>query len=223
MSVDVSASASDNSAMTLHAPRLPISVDPLMAEAKRRMRQRRLLVGALIVALAAAVAGASLALRGPKGPAGAPAGSGHGLATANIGQLSMLYPAAWKQVNWNCWRIGVGSYLLFTTARPTPTCGGTLPPPEQLGRDGVAVWFGTAGPLRRNVSRQLVANPKPIGVYAGTKRVTCAAGAGPRRRLGARLQGGSFDVVVGAVVCGPDYERDQGALERMLASARFRK
>jgi hypothetical protein len=222
VSVDAGASANDNSAMTLNVPRMPISLDLLMAEAKRRMRQRRLLVGALIVALAAAVAGASFALRGHNGPGGAPAGSGHGLATATMGQLSMLYPAAWKQVKWTCW-IGVGNYLLFTTARPTPTCGGTLPPPEQLGRDGVAAWFGTAGPLRRSVSRQLVANPNPIGLYAGTKRVTCAAGAGPRRRLGARLQGGSFDVVVGAVVCGPDYGKGEGALERMLASARFRK
>jgi hypothetical protein len=37
--------------MTLRAPRLPFSLDPLMAEAKRRARQRRVLIalGVLLV------------------------------------------------------------------------------------------------------------------------------------------------------------------------------
>jgi hypothetical protein len=44
--------------MTAHLPRLPFSLDPLMAEAKRRARQRRLLV--TLVALAVVAAGAVL-------------------------------------------------------------------------------------------------------------------------------------------------------------------
>jgi len=48
--------------MTVHVPRLPISVDPLIAEAKRRMRKRRVLAAVLIIALAV---GAPLALRTP--------------------------------------------------------------------------------------------------------------------------------------------------------------
>ena len=69
--------ASDNSPMTAHVPRLP-SLDPLMAEARRRMRQRRLLSAAVVVALAMGVAGATLALRGSDGPSGPPTAAGRG-------------------------------------------------------------------------------------------------------------------------------------------------
>jgi hypothetical protein len=58
-----SGGASDNGAMTLHAPRLPFSLDPLIAEAKRRARTRRFLLVALAIA-AGGVAAATLALRG---------------------------------------------------------------------------------------------------------------------------------------------------------------
>lgn len=56
------------------------------------MRQRRLLVAVLIVALAAIGAGTTVALRGPGGPSSAPAGAGHDSAVANIGGFSISYP-----------------------------------------------------------------------------------------------------------------------------------
>jgi hypothetical protein len=40
--------------MSAHAAKLPLSLDPLMAEAKRRMRRRRVLAGVVALALAAA-------------------------------------------------------------------------------------------------------------------------------------------------------------------------
>lgn len=49
--------------MTLHVPRLPLALDPLIAEAKRRARHRRLLVIALLFALVALAVGATFALR----------------------------------------------------------------------------------------------------------------------------------------------------------------
>jgi hypothetical protein len=49
--------------MTLHLPRLPFSLDPLMAEAKRRARQRRMLVALVVSAVVAA--GAVLAVELP--------------------------------------------------------------------------------------------------------------------------------------------------------------
>lgn len=49
--LDGHAGASDNSAMTEHATRLPFSLEPLIAEAKRRMRKRQVLVLALAVVL----------------------------------------------------------------------------------------------------------------------------------------------------------------------------
>lgn len=185
------------------------------------MRQRRLLLGALIVAIAALGAGTTLALRGPGGPnpGHAGAGQGHGSAVANIGGLSISYPAAWKRVNWNCWN-AVGSFLLVTTARPTPRCGSTLPPREQLGRNGVAVWFGSAAPLRTNAIVWKV-NPPPVGLWAGTKRVTCARGAGKPWRLGSHLQHGSDAVAVGAVVCGPHQGHSEDVLQRVLGNSFF--
>ena len=215
----LSGGASDNGAMTAHVPRLPFPLDPLIAEAKRRMRQRRLLLATLIVALAGIGAGATLALRGPGGSSPAPAGAGHGSAVANIGGFSLSYPVAWKRVEWNCWD-GPGSYLLLTTARPTPSCGSTLPPREQLGRNGVAVWFGSAAPLRTN-SMEWHVNPAPIGLWAGTERVTCASGAGTRRRIGARLQHGPYAVIVGAVVCGPHQGKSEDVLQRVLGNSYF--
>jgi hypothetical protein len=50
--------------MSEHAPRLPLSLDPLIAEAKRRARQRRMLVVAAVVLVLALVGGgATLAFR----------------------------------------------------------------------------------------------------------------------------------------------------------------
>src|SRR5215475_12338958 len=50
--------------MTVHIPRLPFSLDPLMAEAKRRARQRRLFVALIAVAVVAAGAALGFELRG---------------------------------------------------------------------------------------------------------------------------------------------------------------
>jgi hypothetical protein len=49
--------------MTLHVLRLPFSLDPLIAEAKRRARQRRALLAAMLVLLAGGTAGAVISLR----------------------------------------------------------------------------------------------------------------------------------------------------------------
>jgi hypothetical protein len=51
--------------MTTTAWRLSFELDPLIAEAKRRMRRRRLLGVAAAIALVAGTAGAVFALRGP--------------------------------------------------------------------------------------------------------------------------------------------------------------
>ncbi len=49
--------------MTVHIPRLPFSLDPLMAEAKRRARQRRVLVALAAVVVAAVGVGLTVELR----------------------------------------------------------------------------------------------------------------------------------------------------------------
>ena len=62
--------ASDDSAMTLHVPGLPFSLDPLIAEAKRRARQRRLLLAAVAVLIAGGSLGAAFAVRSSNGSPG---------------------------------------------------------------------------------------------------------------------------------------------------------
>lgn len=56
--------ASDTGVMTLYVPRLPFSLDPLIAEAKRRARQRRFLIALVVVALAAAATALALGSSG---------------------------------------------------------------------------------------------------------------------------------------------------------------
>lgn len=65
--------ASDNGAMTLHIPRLPFALDPLIAEAKRRARQRRVLVALIAVVVVAAGAVLTVELRGQGSVAPVPA------------------------------------------------------------------------------------------------------------------------------------------------------
>jgi hypothetical protein len=54
--------------MELRVPRLPVSLDPLIAEAKRRMKRRRALVAVLVFALVGGAVGTALVLRGPSAP-----------------------------------------------------------------------------------------------------------------------------------------------------------
>lgn len=54
--------------MTTRAGRLPFSLDPLMEEAKRRMRRQRMLGVALLILIGSIAAAAVLASRSPGGP-----------------------------------------------------------------------------------------------------------------------------------------------------------
>lgn len=65
--------------MTLHLPRLPFGLDPLVAEAKRRARRRRVLLVVLLAGLAIAAVAVTLALRptgGPRSPVLSPRRAG---------------------------------------------------------------------------------------------------------------------------------------------------
>ena len=84
--------------MTVRVPRLPFSLDPLIAEAKRRARQRRLLIAIAVVLFAGLAAGLTLALRsGGGGPGGghpgafkAISGAQHAQTGANVLPPSIL-------------------------------------------------------------------------------------------------------------------------------------
>src|SRR4051812_47466190 len=70
--IDTRLGASNSSAMTAWVRRVPFSLDPLIAEAKRRARRRRLLGAVLLLVLAGGGVGA------PGGPSGSPAAHGWG-------------------------------------------------------------------------------------------------------------------------------------------------
>ena len=73
--------------MTAWGSRFPISLDPLIAEAKRRMRRRRLATAALVLLLAGGIAGAVAAVAG--GPSSAH-GQAFTPAASNLPPLSNL-------------------------------------------------------------------------------------------------------------------------------------
>src|SRR5690348_2256615 len=65
--------------MTAHLPRLPISLDPLIAEAKRRMRRRRVWIAASLILVGGITAPvATMATSGSPGSTGGGPGV-HGL------------------------------------------------------------------------------------------------------------------------------------------------
>jgi hypothetical protein len=215
--------------MTLHARHLPFSLDPLMEEAKRRMRKRRFLIAAIVLLIAAIAAGAALALRSPSPP---PTGST--VASVRAVRLSFRYPAAWTRAE--CSRgFSFGASLMILTKNGSgPDCTSLDWPPDQhLGADGIVVYWETSSgpgmggvpnpngkvggqPARIDV-RWAVPQPNPSGAQ-------CASGR--QQWLSARIQRPSLPrgnlLVMSASYCGPDYRAGEAALRHMLASLRFR-
>jgi len=82
--------------MTIHAVRLPFSLDPLIAEAKRRMRRRRLLVAAVLVVALAGTAAGVIASRSPAGSDVRVAGLSLPAGTRSCGALGV-------GIGWRVW------------------------------------------------------------------------------------------------------------------------
>jgi hypothetical protein len=198
-------------------------------EAKRRW---------LVIAL-----GAVLVVAGAIGSALALSGSGPRLADASYpgyDGISFRYPAAWKHVTW-CWTgTTVSPMAVFTTARHAPSCaapqayadGTPFPPPEALGKDGVALWWvytDRSGLARIRPNMRI--GGRPANLAGSWRRPPKSVNGGPRcegadrqRFLLAEIQApgsSSSRMDAGAVVCGPDYTAGEMAVKRILASTRF--
>jgi hypothetical protein len=102
--------------MALHVPRLPLALDPLMAEAKRRARQRRVLLALLALVIVGGVLGAVLATRpsGGPGPSGLELGqrAQPGTNTMRVGVPEDALERAWVRWIKSQSIKGVGSYAL---------------------------------------------------------------------------------------------------------------
>ena len=242
VTVDADGGASDNGAMTLHARRLPFALDPLIREAKRRARQRRVLGAVGVVLTAGLVAGLTVALRSP---GGTPSG---GLATARYPQdgVSFRYPSGLNSVPL-CGSVGSGfsgvvaPFALLTDGQAISDCpsASAVPPTwpllGRLGTSGVRVlltrvetwpsayrpnWHGRLGTWRSAYS----SNSRwgcPLGVQQETRSVAI------RRSNRSEIVGSKplrpEIVSVDALICGPDFATGKAAFRQIVASIRFRR
>jgi hypothetical protein len=220
-------------------PRLPFSLDPLMAEAKRRARQRRALIAFGVVLLAGPALGLTLAFRSPGNgsPGGAPSG---GLSSANYSQwgVSLRYPSGWARLQCKAWTV-VGGISLLTNARPAPTCpqsprkGTSFPSPGKLGADGAVIWLARSpidpwAKIRWNArigGQRANVPPHAYGAKYLADLIICPAGARREYRnitiKDSRANGAMF--TVGALICGPRFATGDTAVRNLLTSMRFAK
>src|SRR3954470_20438150 len=84
----------------------PHSIDPLIAEAKRRTRQRRVAVALIMVVIAGAALETTLALRPSAGavPSGGPTGNESGLVLGSLHFLGKGFTNAAPQFGWGTTR-----------------------------------------------------------------------------------------------------------------------
>lgn len=103
--------------MTANALRLPFSLDPLIAEAKRRARQRRVLLTTVLLFIVAVAAVAVSASRSPGGPHSAGPSRSQLVkhSTSNLSQVSVPIDATERQ--WRAWVLSHG-FGLTVGARP---------------------------------------------------------------------------------------------------------
>jgi hypothetical protein len=222
--------------MAVRVPRLPFSLDPLMAEAKRRARQRRLLIALGVLLVAGLAAGLTFAFRSPGG--GSP--SGGGLTSANYSQwgVSLRYPTTWTRLDCTYgFQSLVNPISLLTTAQPAPTCPNSrtlaFPPPERLGPDGAVVFLGHGyalnfRPNARIDGQPALIRPRTIGsaLYVGAsslKTVPCPAGVRREYRAAYIKRAGHPNdmFTVAALICGPDFATGDAAVSNLLGSMRF--
>jgi hypothetical protein len=89
--------------MTTLARRLPLSLDPLIEEARRRMRRRRVLGALLLLAVAATVGIAVTASRSPGGPQSAGSSHGKQAQQSSSNRLPVNVPLDSTERQWRAW------------------------------------------------------------------------------------------------------------------------
>jgi len=218
--------------MTVRASRLPFSLDPLMAEAKRRARQRRVVVAFGVVLLAGLAAGLTLAFRSGGGPTSGPL-TGRPV-TARYPGFSLRYPSTWTRVYWGCVRQGLFTPIaVLTNAQPAPKCPGptidggfVFPPRQQLGTNAVLIYLDDPEGLpgeKYQWNARIDGKPADIARPAYSRHpvglVTCAAG-GPAEYRSVLISVPGL-LAVGATICGPNLAAGNAPVNRILASLRF--
>ena len=224
--------------MTAPTPRLPFALDPLMAGAKRRARQRRFLITVVVLALIGGAVGAFAAFRSPNGPMSSlPAALGGGSAQTRgtvladfprLG-LSFRYPAGWRRVDCPYTTLsGTSGVTDLTTARQA-RC--SQPVPRRTSANGVDVlWQQAPLVVRRGGNARIGGQPAQVYVrpfHASRGSVAygptfCAAGA--QRLIEAQINEpttANYGFEMFACLRGPTLRQSQAAVGQMLASVRF--
>ena len=135
--------------MMVRVPRLPFSVDPLIAEAKKRARQRRALIALAVFLIAVLAAGLTSAFRSPGG--GSPNGGG---------PASAHYPPGRAAANQARLESGGPVKLL-----PGPVSTDTLGTPASF--EVFHHWYGQQGPGFLRLSRHLATGGYEVSVERG--------------------------------------------------------
>jgi hypothetical protein len=226
--------------MTAHIRRLPFALDPLMAEAKRRARQRRFRIALIVLALVGGAAGAFAAFRSPNGPMSSlPAALGGGSAQTRgtvLAQfprlgISFRYPAGWRRLHCSPAFTNFGSrgVTYLTTARRA----GCSPSSHRLtSANGVAVLWQQAPLVIRHGGNARIGG-QPAQVYIRPRHVPAGvvlygpdacADSGGQRVIAAQINEpatANYGFEMFACLRGPKLRRSQAAVGQMLSTVRF--
>lgn len=115
--------------MTAHVPRLSVSLDPQVAEARRTGKRRRNIIAAVV--LAAVASGLALGLRGSNHPGGAPPGLVGRVSRWRADHLRVTYPRNWHVTTRSLTAITqpVERFAVYSGRRPRPMAA---PGPNQV-------------------------------------------------------------------------------------------
>jgi hypothetical protein len=193
--------------------------------------RRWVVIGAILVVVAAAAIGSALAF----------SGTGSRLTGASFPgyQLSFRYPGSWLRTDW-CWvSTDVFPLTLLTTSHSAQPCeensqfgsGTPLPPPQRIDRNGVSAWWFASDRVLSSLRPNATVGGQPARITVkreSTRRteksyVNCSTGT-KQQFLTALIRGPSSDlsqIEVGAVICGPDFASSLADVREMLDSVRF--
>jgi hypothetical protein len=217
--------------------RLPFAFGPRTGAAENRARQKRVPIVLVVVLLVGLAAGLVLALRTPGGPPpGGPLTGKAVTARFRLYRFSLRYPGPWTLANWSCQPSNpeITPIAVLTNAQPAPKCPGpteyggySFPPRQQLGANTVSISLanGDLAPFAKlRWNARVDGRPARIERPASGRDplVGCAGGNRHESRQ-VFIKAPHVLLNLGATICGPDLATGNAALNRILASIRFRR
>lgn len=227
--------SSDNAGMRAQSLRLPFAFGPAGWRCGESGEQKRVPIAlwGLWVVLAA---GLVLALRAPGGPPpGGPLTGKAVTARFHLYRFSLRYPGPWTLASWSCQPSTpeITPIAVLTNAKPAPKCpkrteygGYSFPPRQQLGANVVSISLanGDGAPFAKlRWNARVDGRPARIERPAYERDPLVGCGGGNRRESRqVFIKAPRALLNVGATLCGPDLAAGNAAVNRILASVRFK-